>query len=34
MEQPYQSAIRFNAIILSETAWTPSELLAAIHSKY
>lgn len=33
MEQPYHSAMRYNSVILSEAAWTPNELLAAIDSK-
>ncbi|CAH1739015.1 unnamed protein product [Aphis gossypii] len=31
MEQPYHSAMRYNSIILSEDAWDPKDLLAAIH---
>lgn len=34
MEQPYMSAMRYNSIILSESAWTPSELLATVNGKY
>lgn len=34
MEQPYHSAMRYNSVILSEAAWTPNELLAAIDGKY
>jgi len=30
MEQPYHSAMRYNSVILSEDAWDPNELLAAI----
>lgn len=30
MEQPYHSAMRYNSIILSEDAWDPKDLLAAI----
>ncbi|XP_060867052.1 insulin-degrading enzyme isoform X2 [Metopolophium dirhodum] len=30
MEQPYHSAMRYNSVVLSEDAWTPNELLAAI----
>jgi len=30
MEKPYRSAILYNFVILSEDAWTPNELLAAI----
>jgi len=33
MEQPQQIAKRFESIILSETAWTPNELLDSIYGK-
>lgn len=34
MEQPFNSAMRYNSIILSEDGWTPNELLAAIDGKF
>lgn len=34
MEVPYESAMQYSSLILSEVAWSPFELLRFFHSKY
>lgn len=34
MENPYRSATRYSSMILSETSWSPRELLKSIGGEY